>query len=460
MQVLKAIACGPVRAAKAVWKEARTILREAGAGNRLALVWVVTGTAVAVVGLIYWRLGFEIAAYGGWFLLFLFLVGIFLALAASVEKRDTRRAVWGELGVSLLVAGLLAFAVWMVGELRRPVEEREALQTMLGLERDMPGIDLQGKHMERFDLSERNLEGANLSGAHLEGASLVRANLREADLSGVDLSEANIEGADLSGADLSGADLGDATANRVDLHEARMLDADLSGAELGGGNLRGACLAESSLAGASLPGAHLERAALTEADLEGALFWFDLRRAVLTAVGLAGAENAEDAHWPPRFEEKMEKLIDPRPRPLVRAPSRRVTRARVLSAPDGDTVLLATEAGRKKVRPIGIDAPEFGEEGAGAARDALRTLLPRDSRVRYSFDRRRTDNFGREFVYLFGPAGILVNQVMLRRGLAVARIDPPDRKRKLRNVRYARQLVVAEAWARQHSKGLWETCPP
>jgi endonuclease YncB( thermonuclease family) len=317
--------------------------------------------------------------------------------------------------------------------------------------------------MERFDLSGRNLEGANLSGAHLDGASLVRANLSGADLSDAHLRGANIEAADLSGADLAGADLEDVAASRTDLHEARIMEADLSDASLSGANMRGACLTGSSLSGASLPGVHLERAALTGADLDETKFWFDLRRAFLGAVGLAGAEHSRDASWPPGFDERAEELIEPReipPRPLVKAPIGGTEVGRVVSVFDGDTVLVSTWKGRMKMRPIGIDAPTWGEEGADTAREVLRELLPHNQWIRFSLDRRRTDNFGRELVYLFGPDGTLVNQAMLRRGAAISQIDPPDRKGSLRNVRYARQLAAAEAWARQHARGLWEACPP
>jgi endonuclease YncB( thermonuclease family) len=202
---------------------------------------------------------------------------------------------------------------------------------------------------------------------------------------------------------------------------------------------------------------------LNGADLKDAMFWFDLRSAALSEIGLDGAENTEDAQWPPRFDERVEKLIDPSsisPRPLVEVPSRGISKGKVLSVQDGDTVMLATRTGRKKVRPIGIDAPEVGEAGADSAWEALRELIPPGSWVHYSFDRRRTDNFGRELVYLFGSAETLVNQSMLKRGAVIARTDPPNRKKAFRNVHYARQLTAAEAWARQRSKGLWEGCPP
>jgi uncharacterized protein YjbI with pentapeptide repeats/endonuclease YncB( thermonuclease family) len=396
-------------------------------------------------------------------LLAIFVFGVGVALAAPNETKETRQQAWSELGIGLLVAGLLAFAVWMVAEARRPIEEREALQAMLGFERDMPGVYLRDKQMEGFDLSGRNLEGADLSDSQLDNATLVEANLSGADLSGADLSEANLEAADLSNADLTGADLGGAIARRTDLHQARLLEADLSEAELSNADLRGVCLAQGSLVEASLPGAHLNGAALTGTDVEGARFWLDLKSADLERVSLGGAEHTNEALWPPGFEERAEELAAsghiPPPR-LVSEPRRGTRGGTVLGAVDGDTVLIVNWSGRRKLRPIGIDAPELGEAGGGAARMALRTLLPREDWVRFSYDRRRKDKAGRELVYLFGSDGKLVNQQMLRKGVAVASLDPADRRAGLRNARYAARLAATEAWARQGTRGLWTTCPP
>lgn len=399
----------------------------------------------------------------GFLLLAIAFVGVFIALAAPNATADDRKLTWSELGIGLLVAGLLSFAVWGVAEMRRPLEQREALQAMLGFKRDMPGIDLHGKHLERFDLSGKNLEGANLAGAQLDDATLVDANLSGADLTDADLSETNLEAADLSNADLSGADLDDALASRADLHEARLLEADLSRAELSRANLRGMCLTNGSLVEASLPWAHLERAALTGTDLEGAEFWVDLRGAFLATIGLDGAENTKTAAWPPGFGKRAEELTVP---DRIRAP-RIATRprgstgaGRVIGVPDGDTVLLWTLAGNRRMRPIGVAAPELDEAGGGSARATLHTLLPPNSWVHFSRDRRRKDESGRELVYLFGPGKRLVNQQLLQRGAAVVSIDPRDRREGLRNIRYAGRLAAAEAWARQHALGLWETCPP
>jgi len=445
-----------------IWDGARGIVAEVKAGKPLPVAWVfcLLLVVLAAAALVVFR--DQLGKAAGWSLLVLFAVGVVLAMVAPLDNKGERGKAWAEMGRSLFIAALLAFAVWLIGELSRPVEERGALQVALGLQREMPGVDLQGKNLDRFDLSGKNLEGANLAEVHLREASLVGVNLKDADLVSADLSGANLEGADLSGADLTEAELADVQADGVDLQEARMSGADLSGAELSGANLKGACLAEGSLVDASLPDAHLERAALTGANLEGARFWFDLRPAYLSAVGLDGAEHALEARWPPGFEEKAEELASPEDSPptVTTAPARGVGSARVLAVPDGDTVLLDMPTGRRAARLIGIDAPDLGDAGGGTARDALRQQLPHDARVRFSYDQRRTDQFDRELLYLYGPRGALVNQVLLLRGVVVANIDPPGKGEGLRNARYAHQLVAAESWARQHSLGLWETCPP
>ncbi len=432
--------------------------------DRRPLPWVwAIGSVIVVVFVALLIFDREIRAYAGWGLLGIFVLGIVLALAASVEAREKpdRAKVWGELGRSLLVAGLLAFAVWLVGELRHPVEERNALRITLGLQQEMPGIDLHGKDLDGFNLARRNLEGADLEGAGLSDAILVGTNLREANLAGADLSGANLKGAKLMGADLSGADLRGAEASLARFREARMVEADLSGAELSGAEMQGVCLAGGSLANASLPDAHLEKAALTDADLEGAQFWFDLRPAYLEDVGLDGAENAREAQWPPDFAARARELTAPgyadRP-PIVSAPRGGVESGRVATVFDGDTVLLDTPGGQLPVRLSSIDAPELGGTGGAAARDTLRQLIPPGSRVSFVYDKDRADKFDRQLLYLFARDGRFVNQLLVQRGAVVTRSDPTENG--VDNERYAEHLETAETWARQHALGLWAECPP
>ena len=236
-----------------------TIKEDLEDGRPLPWVWVIGCVIVIIlVGLLIFDPS-EFRDAAGWLLFGIFVLGVILALAASVETGN-RGQVWGELGRSLLVAGLMSFAVWLIGDLRRPVEAHHTLQLSLGVQREMPGIDLHSEDLSRFDLAGKNLEGANMEDADLTGASLVRTNLSGAELSSADLSDANLEEANLSGANLSDADLVDTEASGINLQNSKLLGADLSGAQLSGANMRGVCLAGGSLVRqGDQPGAHQVR---------------------------------------------------------------------------------------------------------------------------------------------------------------------------------------------------------
>jgi uncharacterized protein YjbI with pentapeptide repeats len=420
----------------------------------------VIGLSITVAFALLLKVDRAVRPYAGWALLAIFVFGVFLMLAASVERGSPAK-VGSELGRSLLVAGLLAFAVWFVGDLRRPIEERKALQVTLGLQQKMPGIDLHEEDLDDFNLAGRNLEGADLEGAHLGEANLIGTNLADANLANADLVGADIKEADLSGADLSHAELQDVEATKVDLHGARLLDVDLSGADLSGADLRRSCLAEGSLVDASLPDAHLEGAALTDADLKGARFWFDLRHAYLRGIALDGAEHTLAASWPPDFADRAQELTAPdhSSPPAVATAPRGLRFGQVLGVPDGDTVLLETTDGHLPARMIGINAPELEADRGPTARKELLELLPKRSKVWFAHDVRRIDVYHRDLLYLFNRRGELVNELMLQRGAAIAQTDPP-RKKGGRNIRYRKQLEAAESWARQHARGLWAKCPP
>lgn len=96
VKVLLRVGATIVQAPRAIFDEANAIFREGLVErNRLALVWVATVAIVVAIALSFWVFRINVAASGGWFLLLLFFVGIFLALAASVDERPTRRVVWG-----------------------------------------------------------------------------------------------------------------------------------------------------------------------------------------------------------------------------------------------------------------------------------------------------------------------------------------------------------------------------
>ncbi|HEU5039571.1 MAG TPA: thermonuclease family protein [Gemmatimonadales bacterium] len=121
---------------------------------------------------------------------------------------------------------------------------------------------------------------------------------------------------------------------------------------------------------------------------------------------------------------------------------------------DGDTFYCRDG---RKVRLIGIDAPELGQGAAGtAAREALRRLLPLGAAVRLEQDAAPRDRYGRILAYVW-HGGRLVNEAMVRAGWAMLYTVPP-------NVRYVRRLERAQHEARAHRAGLWARggfdCPP
>ncbi|WP_161946190.1 thermonuclease family protein [Desulfonatronum thiosulfatophilum] len=93
---------------------------------------------------------------------------------------------------------------------------------------------------------------------------------------------------------------------------------------------------------------------------------------------------------------------------------------RVKWIPDGDTIHL--EDGRR-VRLLGIDAPEFGRDNASdqyyarEARDYLRRLVG-DRPVRLEADDQGPDRYGRILAYVYLADGRMANQVLVEEGMA------------------------------------------
>ena len=132
-------------------------------------------------------------------------------------------------------------------------------------------------------------------------------------------------------------------------------------------------------------------------------------------------------------------------------PAGRVEQATVATHYDGDTLRLVDG---RRVRLLGIDTPEMnyhrGVPQPFAARALARTqsLLPRGGPVRLTRDRAVQDRYGRELAHAFRADGVSVEETLLREGLAVAFILPP-------NVALADCLLAAEREARAARRGLW-----
>ena len=117
---------------------------------------------------------------------------------------------------------------------------------------------------------------------------------------------------------------------------------------------------------------------------------------------------------------------------------------------DGDTVVL--EDGRR-VRYLGIDAPEMGFDGeppeflAESARSFNENAVL-GVPVRLEFDRERKDHHGRWLAYVHLPDGRMLNAELLRRGLArVLAVRP--------NLKHFDRLLEVQREAMGNRAGVW-----
>lgn len=383
------------------------------------------------------------------------LVGVLSLGGYLLWTAADRDAAWGDVGRGLIIGGLLAVATGFVQiQLDEQVRTRNERLT-IGLQPQLVGSDLSGHDLSDLQLAKKNFSEADLRNADLHDANLSGATLQQANLAGADLSGANLEQADLTGARLSDANLAGANLSLSEVVAARLARADLADAALIGANLRDACLADASLARAKLAGADLAGAVLTAADLRAAIFEEDLRGAQVDGAGLARARFDSATVWPegfdPRTPEPESQVVAPANRPAAtgrREPPGAARVDRVERLVDGDTLVL------EKVGPtrlIGVDAPGsrelLGEEATRLARSQLAPGQP----VRYLFDRRRRDEFGRALVYLWSGDRFF-NETLLSHGLATALASPPNLRHKGRFRRVERQAKGAGI-------GLWKGCP-
>ena len=121
---------------------------------------------------------------------------------------------------------------------------------------------------------------------------------------------------------------------------------------------------------------------------------------------------------------------------------------RVAAVVDGDTFRLNDD---ERVRLLGIDTPERGDTLYREATEALASLvLERD--VALEFGRRRRDSYKRLLAHVW-IGDTLVNEWMLRRGLARLYMWPPD-------TLYFGRLLAAQSEARRAGRGVWGVPPP
>ena len=149
------------------------------------------------------------------------------------------------------------------------------------------------------------------------------------------------------------------------------------------------------------------------------------------------------------FERARETLIRKRQEENKKAEEKGVY-AYVLKVYDGDTLTIVyagKQGGKDKVRLIGVDCPELKQAPWGKrARDFTRKMVL-GKIVRLETDVRVRDKYGRLLAYVW-VEGKMLNEELLREGLAVLLTIPPD-------VRYVERLKKAQAEAREKKRGFW-----
>lgn len=117
---------------------------------------------------------------------------------------------------------------------------------------------------------------------------------------------------------------------------------------------------------------------------------------------------------------------------------------------DGDTIVLSTG---EKVRYLGINAPkipheeESGEPLGWEATTRNRSLVSRKL-VRLEGDTESRDQFGRRLAYVFLQDGRLVNEILVREGLAYVCVSH-------RGLRHGERLLETQRDAIEAGRGLW-----
>jgi micrococcal nuclease len=170
----------------------------------------------------------------------------------------------------------------------------------------------------------------------------------------------------------------------------------------------------------------------------------DARAAGLRPSAQPGCATSSDLATaaPPR-------ATPPRTAPSARAP---VADAAVTCVVDriidGDTLVCD---GGDRVRLLLIDAPELSQGPWGAeARRQLESLAPAGTVLGLEHDVQPRDRYGRTLAYLWLDDGRMVNEELLRAGVAVVSVYPP-------NVRHVERLRATVMTAREAKVGLWAT---
>ncbi|MDI6801218.1 MAG: thermonuclease family protein [Thermodesulfovibrionales bacterium] len=128
-------------------------------------------------------------------------------------------------------------------------------------------------------------------------------------------------------------------------------------------------------------------------------------------------------------------------------------KVRVTKVHDGNTVSIRISRlslKTERVRLIGMDAPELGQEpwGRRAKRHLKKLISDSDWIVRIELDINERDKYGRLLAYLWTDDKKLINERMIEDGYAVLYTIPP-------NVKHVERLIAAQKKAQTRKTGIW-----
>jgi len=119
---------------------------------------------------------------------------------------------------------------------------------------------------------------------------------------------------------------------------------------------------------------------------------------------------------------------------------------------DGDTIKVDIDGTVYRVRYIGIDCPEMGQQFGGEASEANR-LLVEGQELLLEKDVSEVDRYDRLLRYVYLATGMFVNAELVRTGYAIAKQYPPD-------VKYAAEFAEMQREAEDDGLLGWLTPVP
>jgi endonuclease YncB( thermonuclease family) len=121
--------------------------------------------------------------------------------------------------------------------------------------------------------------------------------------------------------------------------------------------------------------------------------------------------------------------------------------AYVINVIDGDTIEVFLDSETQRIRYIGIDAPEVGEDGSNLAAQLNRQLVE-GKIITLEKDFTDKDQYGRLLRYVYLEDGTFVNLQLVKLGSALAVAYPPD-------TQYQVQIDHAQDVAQESGLGIW-----